>query len=793
LPVLAGKYNGDWALRFVPKERLHHKSDNASGVRGAPSDDQDAGSPGVAAGDVDILPTIVSDEHCNAELDVCAVLRGWSPWALPSAELVGAVQRAAKCETGVPTCRMVEARQHVVKQLALEETAMQYLPEQLQYRRTARWYLKKALARGALPVAGLRKAAMIDSLHATVSVDEAKVVEACASNCSRGACRHTCMDPFRDNPNVIRNWRVLWRSLPAAGRRESLLCMFRVQLEQHMGAGGVKEDFQMKHYPLLGQKVCLEAFAALTGIGRWSVTQARTNAFKGHKSSLSRGELPMELAMRPTNKPQMYLEARAWLEVYAKSHEASPMAYEAHLPGGRKVFYFELMSYERRCQGKESCALTTFLEMWRVELPWVKICISVCKFVQCGVCEYLKMQIDLCPRADAVLMNAYRNRLGRHFKFQSSQRLGEGRCEEACVQSGGDQWFMHLDKMDQTRTIIPTIWSQLSTPFFKGGERIVAGIIGAYCAGINNTEIIVRTVFQDCQHGSNMQASAALLNFHNAALREGFLPQKLHIGADNTPKETKNQWFLWFVVWLLCVLVDTNFWYLEDWFLIVGHTHGKLDRFFSRLVTVLAGKNYLTLDDMFKIICAELKGFRIECEHLHTVWDFKPLVSDMTLPAVHGLHHVHGIKIYRSNGVWIQWRQYISTSQMRVTVSLSCLFHLTRSAFSQLGDLSHCQWNFRTLVRCALGSISSRLCWLMPIILCRDLDLLHAGCERLLPTRPRGRQARRSIKSWTTLCGWARRGQLFRIRLVTFWTCRRIQLFSFFLGLTCPIFLSMAW
>ena len=288
------------------------------------------------------------------------------------------------------------------------------------------------------------------------------------------------------------------------------------------------------------------------------------------------------------------------------------------------------------------------------------------------------MQIDLTPRSDTVLMNALRTRLGQHFQFQSAQRLALGREEERCIQSGGTDVFFHMDKMDQQKCILPCVWPLLSTPLFKGGERLVVGIVGGLFRGAVNTEMIVRSVFQDHSHGSNMQASAALLNIHSSAMKEGRLPNKYCMGADNTYKETKNQFYIGFVVWLLCVLLDTNLWCFELFFLLVGHTHGALDRFFSHLAAVLIGKTYLTLDQMQKIFITELRRFNIRCEHQHTVWDFKALKDHFKWPAISGLSHVHGIKIYRRSGVWIQWRQYLTDASWSKPILLVPP-HLVRS------------------------------------------------------------------------------------------------------------------
>ena len=55
-----------------------------------------------------------------------------------------------------------------------------------------------------------------------------------------------------------------------------------------------------------------------------------------------------------------------------------------------------------------------------------------------------------------------------------------------------------------------------------------------------------------------MQASCALMNLHHVAMRCGHLPEQFCIGADNTPKETKNATFMSFIIWLLCVLHGTE-------------------------------------------------------------------------------------------------------------------------------------------------------------------------------------------------------------------------------------------
>ena len=58
-------------------------------------------------------------------------------------------------------------------------------------------------------------------------------------------------------------------------------------------------------------------------------------------------------------------------------------------------------------------------------------------------------------------------------------------------------------------------------------------------------------------------------------------------------------------------------------FLLVGHTHDEIDRFFSRLRVAIAGRNYYTVDGLMKLILDGLPGFNVRHSHLHTVWGWK--------------------------------------------------------------------------------------------------------------------------------------------------------------------------
>ena len=186
-------------------------------------------------------------------------------------------------------------------------------------------------------------------------------------------------------------------------------------------------------------------------------------------------------------------------------------------------------------------------------------------------------------------------------------------------------------------------------------------------------------LLNDCKHGAETQFSIVSRQFHRvcvserslankicpwanahvkqlAHLRDQFVlhshqdrvPSKLTIGADNTPKETKNSTFLAGMLWLLCQ--ETRLGQLELEFPFVGRSHCDLDRFFSRVIVTwmqsncdatmmswkanhvvaflpqfpvspepkqvaLKGRSFMTLDELSQTVDAGLKAFEINWSH----------------------------------------------------------------------------------------------------------------------------------------------------------------------------------
>ena len=381
------------------------------------------------------LPDADNAALVEAELGLCSILSAWDPWALPEKVVVEQLQRVAAAMSGgkrhAPHSCIV--RQSVIKELHYEREHFDTIPDRFKYHAAAKWRLKTATS-GKLHHSGNRHAITNEFIDNVNQLSIQNIADQLQLRCARGKQDHPCPEPFKSNPHVIRNWRVLWRSLPAYCRRENLIRMCKTMIGK---AGCCEGHTDALAYPFLGHLMCKTAFTMLTGVGSWSLSKARSAALEGKASSISMSELNRSLCINDTNKQQLYLDSRMWLMHYADvAGDHSPMDLVTYLPKGRKSCYYAMYLRDRGSMGREAASLNTFLTAWRTELPWLKVASSLCKFVRCGVCDYLKDLIDRCPRHSKEYMAALINRLGEHFAMQSAQRLAQDRLGENALSLG---------------------------------------------------------------------------------------------------------------------------------------------------------------------------------------------------------------------------------------------------------------------------------------------------------------------------------------------------------------------
>ena len=163
---------------------------------------------------------------------------------------------------------------------------------------------------------------------------------------------------------------------------------------------------------------------ALTGLDVHALLRARGHAVAAPPKlhPMAYGELFMYLRSRDISK---YIGVRAWLLAYSEaSGDHNPMDGSILLPAGHKYFYRSAMCTAWRkldYNEKDIPKLSLFLEVWRLELPWVRVRQSHSPFTKCGLCEFLKAlaesSSDHSVRAQVIA------RLGQHYEFATTQRL----------------------------------------------------------------------------------------------------------------------------------------------------------------------------------------------------------------------------------------------------------------------------------------------------------------------------------------------------------------------------------
>ena len=298
---------------------------------------------------------------------------------------------------------------------------------------------------------------------------------------------------------------------------------------------------------------------------------------------------------------------------------------------------------------------------WRCDVAWLTVACEAPSQTKCGICAYFACQMDLAKR-NSPTMTFLRNRLGQPFSFQAAQRLVQDRIEEKSNQSEGRVWFMKIDRMDQVKTTLPEVWTLRASSLMKLGARLVTSIIGSKWSGTQNLHYLLRSNFLDFRHGADTQCSAILENLHYVATQTGSLPEEWVIGADNTVKETKNNTFIHFCLWLLSTMRNTRLKSMVFTALITGHTHDSLDRFFALLRASLRGHDYFSLEEMFDIVKRALSSKdNIAVAHVAQAWKWSEMFEAEKLPRIHDLARIHVFNIFsHTTGLWIKWKQYMS-------------------------------------------------------------------------------------------------------------------------------------
>ena len=474
---------------------------------------------------MDIQPLDLDEPAADAEFKLIEALREWNPFGEAQPEILTALSDVAACRSAANTTQehMCLVRQQSWSALTAECGGNSRMPPEDEYRGALRWRVRKR----HLASTNHKGAAAIT--NQMLQVHSAIKLETVTAQLDGPCCNQHCLKEFVDKPNVIRNWRILWHSMPRSVKHETFTAFIRAQYEEYRRKP--INEFCVK-YSFLGVGCCKQGFLRATGFGSSFLTACRADAIKGRGSYhlMIDQSFDGEGGPRRSQRRAAYLDARAWVKTYARKHASrSPISGVFELPAGKRKYYHAVYCLDREEQAPgriEPASLAVFCEAWRLELPQVKVTTRTNNFTQCGLCTFMQLQMDMCPRSNGLLLQSLRRRLGVHFRFQSSQRVKVDEILEIARQSCGKVWAFTIDKMDQTTTVLPSVWSLLSSPIMKLGARLVVGIVGSEWAGPMQTQMLLRSVFQDLSGGSETQCSIVLTNLLHVARREGAYHKK---------------------------------------------------------------------------------------------------------------------------------------------------------------------------------------------------------------------------------------------------------------------------
>lgn len=141
-----------------------------------------------------------------------------------------------------------------------------------------------------------RAARMRHSLRFQAYCDVTNINNAISQECSKGQVSHECLNMFRQTPQLVRNFRLLWGSLPKPERFEKLIKLMQ------------GTDDHVSTFRFLGVYVCQKAFQLLTGVSSKVLQNVRTAIQRKQVTMLSRAEAGKWLEIRNAPRAPRYLD-----------------------------------------------------------------------------------------------------------------------------------------------------------------------------------------------------------------------------------------------------------------------------------------------------------------------------------------------------------------------------------------------------------------------------------------------------------------------------------------------------
>lgn len=302
------------------------------------------------------------------------------------------------------------------------------------------------------------------------------------------------------------------------------------------------------------------------------------------------------------------------------------------------------LQYETSTEPEERVSKSTLFSVWKRNWRRVLRFRNVGQGKRCKLCAKLdEERAQATTEEERVLIGQQKQ---AHIDEILADRAVTGRTinmAESDVSrpndDGHDQLIaITIDGMDQAKFKVPR--NLASSAEFESLWRPQLHVTGAICHGHLECYFIMGT---DQAKDSNMNATviARTLDLVKQKLSPHALPQNLVIQADNTTRESKNQFFALFLSYLVA---SGKFSVSELQFLQVGHTHNQQDQRFSSVATSLSRAPVLEdPEDFAAWIRGHVKPARgrdLHVEVLSSTWDFQGWFQSLGVQ-VQGLAATH--------------------------------------------------------------------------------------------------------------------------------------------------------
>ena len=282
------------ALQPLPPENFSPcKSSADTLLLQVPETQDDADDSAPEATDGEAAPVPYQNCHAEKTIQLCQALINWDPFS-------------SACDPQLPD---------LVKSLESTDEPSEVLSQTLQWRAAVKLLQHEEFDRAEVDRSFHLELARINVVKRTTPARQkmfyvksrtlgpkltlAAIKISLVPPCHKNNAPRSCLDAFRNCPNLVLRWRKMWYSLPKADRQERLRSFFATAKQQQEAEG--QDEFRM-HFSVFGQSVCRDAFIRITGIHADTLQRARSAAVTGvlHHSEIaawrSRRHLPTSIA-----------------------------------------------------------------------------------------------------------------------------------------------------------------------------------------------------------------------------------------------------------------------------------------------------------------------------------------------------------------------------------------------------------------------------------------------------------------------------------------------------------------